>query len=128
MNSELRHQLYGGDISDHLPSQNNSHSIDASIDGANLSEIYNSRVKGRASINTTGLAAKPGVGPVISRDPVTEKLENNLFNSFQNILNDINSPKQNRPAPSAAVSPENEAMDNIRKALEELKSIISTST
>jgi hypothetical protein len=128
MNSELRHQLYGGEISDHLPSQNNTSSIDASIDGVNLSEIYNSRVKGRASINTTGLAAKPGVGPVISRDPVTEKLENNLFNSFQKILNDVNPPKQNKPAPDVAVSPENEAMDNIRKALEELKSIISTSS
>lgn len=87
-----------------------------------LQDIYSSRVAGRMSINTTGLTSgNPLKGPVFEKDPLTQQLENKLNQTISKIIGD-SQPSKTMPNMSI-VSKEQEAMNNIKKALEELKNL-----
>jgi hypothetical protein len=87
-----------------------------------LQDIYSSRVAGRTPINTIGLTGgNPLKGPVFEKDPITQQLENKLNQTISKI---VGGNQQIKKAPNMAiVSKEQEAMDNIKKALEELKNL-----
>ena len=74
------------------------------------------------SINTMGLTSgNPLKGPVFEKDPLTQQLENKLNQTISKIIGD-SQPSKTMPNMSI-VSNEQEAMNNIKKALEELKNL-----
>lgn len=94
-------------------------------DGCNksLQDIYSARVAGKSPIDTTGISSSnPLKGPVFERDPITQQLENKLNQTVSKILGNNIQPKKTLPNMNV-VTKEQEAMDNIKKALEELKNL-----
>jgi len=87
-----------------------------------LQDIYSSRVAGKIPINTAGLtSSNPLKGPVFEKDPITQHLENRLNQTISKIVGN-NQPVKKAPNMNI-ISKEQEAMDNIKKALEELKNL-----
>lgn len=84
MNSETRHQLYGGEISDYIAKNNTPLIFDNGIDGQttkDLEQIYNNQIKGKPSIDTTGIYNNTGMPP-ITRDPHFDKLGKELTDTL----------------------------------------------
>jgi hypothetical protein len=86
MNPELYHQLYGGDISDYLPKTaaapfKNFGAPEASDN--ELAHIYNTQIKGKPSIDTSGLGGIPNMSSLIQKDNRNDPL-NQLFQQTLN--------------------------------------------
>ena len=82
-----------------------------------LQNIYSKQVAGKKSINTMGLTGGT-MPPVITKDPLTKKLEDNLSNTLQKLF-----PSEDKKIDLTPQTKEQEALDNIKKALEELKNL-----
>jgi len=82
-----------------------------------LQNIYSNQVAGKKSINTIGLVRNT-VPPIFTKDPLTQKLEDNLSDTLQQLF-----PTDNKKIDLIPQSKEQEALDNIKKALEELKAL-----
>jgi hypothetical protein len=134
MNSETKHQLYGGEISDYLIKNNTPIIIDNGIDGQtakDLEQIYNTQVKGKPSIDTTGIYNNSGLPP-IARDPHFDKIGRDLTNTLNVISQQLglNAEPSNINIKHKATSIQNQtdqdiaaANTSVLQALKELKDL-----
>lgn len=133
MNPEHMHQIYGGEISDHIKIQNQSapdffKSIDS---GEQLTNIYNSQVKSKGAVNVTNsiLAFNP-------KQLIDKSAEDPISLAFKDALNKVAAeigltdadgvrynPEYNPMLKDQAPDDLNQANDAVLKALEELKSL-----
>ena len=136
MNPELMHQLYGGEISDYSRHTKNNTPIiiDNGIDGGvarDIENIYNTQVKGKPSIDTTGIYNNTGMPP-IERDPHFDKLNIELTKTLNAIAQQLNLSPDNSTSSykqkSITIRQQTDtdiadANNNVLKALEELKNL-----
>lgn len=137
MNAEYYHQFYGGDIADYCFHKKQSNIRGVDFDASqDLCDIYNSQIKGKPSIDTTGIysnSTKMSLGSNIERDPYFDKIDADLSVTLNNIAKQIglqsNDDSVNKFTP-ASVQLKNQTSDDISaatcevaKALAELKSL-----
>jgi hypothetical protein len=136
MNAELKHQLYGGEISDYMgkTKPNKPLIYEDGVDSRTTTEleaIYTSQIKGKPSIDTTGIYNNTGLPPV-ERDPHYDKIGAELtktLNAIAQQLNLSNSQKQSNIQNKSVVlkaqtdSDIAAANDNVKQALKELQEL-----
>lgn len=134
MNSETKHQLYGGEISDYLIKNNIPTVIDNGIDGhaaKDLEQIYNTQVKGKPHIDTTGIFNNSGLPP-LARDPHFDKIGSDLTNTLNAISQQLglNADISTTQSKHKAITVQNQtdqdiaaANTNVLQALQELKDL-----
>jgi hypothetical protein len=134
MNSETKHQLYGGEISDYLIKNTAPVIIDNGIDGQtakDLEQIYNNQVKGKPRIDTTGIYNNSGLPPV-TRDPHFDKIGRDLSNTLNAISQQLglNADPSVVQIKHKAITVQNQtdqdiaaANTNVLQALQELKDL-----
>jgi hypothetical protein len=133
MNSELQHQLYGGEISDYLqPKNTQSQIFEGGIDSdaaRELEQIYSTQIKGKPSIDTTGIFSSNRISPPFERDPHFDKLDHQLKNTLNAIAQQLNlgSDSSSQPLKTKAVTIQQQtdndiaqANSNVEQALKEL--------
>jgi len=133
MNSEIKHQLYGGDISDYMSPMYEQRSFeDPQHTDKNLANIYDTQIKGQPSIDTTGLTAAGTAGISIprQRDPHFDVLDAQLRNTLNAIAQQIGLTSDNAPSNNVSVNIKNQtqtdieaANNNVLQALRELKDL-----
>lgn len=90
MNPELMHQLYGGDIADYIPrnianpSQKFNGPYAFESDGA-LANVYETQIKGKPAIDTSGLQNSVNLSHLIVRDNQPTSLEIQLRQTLNNV-------------------------------------------
>lgn len=138
MNAEHYHQLYGGDIADHFTQkkQINLQSKGFEDISQDICDIYNTQIKGKPSIDTTGIynsTSNMSIASNIERDPYFDKIDTDFRNIINNIADQFgllsNDDSVNKFTPSSVqlrsqtdddiASANNEVM----RALEELKNL-----
>ena len=86
-----------------------------------LQDIYTNFVKGKSSINTAGIGSNAGaLKTQFERDPITKELENKLNQTVNKIFKPENT---QQVKPNLQPEIEDDAQQNIIKALEELKKL-----
>jgi len=133
MNAEYMHQMYGGEISDHIKIQNKTapdflKSVDSS---EQLTNIYNNQVKPKGAVNATSTFLAFNPNQLIERPT-----EDSISMSFKATLNKVAAEIGLTDADGIRYSPEynpllknqsnndiQQASDAVNKAIEELKSL-----
>lgn len=92
MNSEHKHQLYGGEVSDYMVSQKITDRLyeDPAQTDKNIGEIYSTQVQGKKSIDTRGIFNTSMGIPPMERDPQINQLEQLLSQTLGNIAQQLN--------------------------------------
>ena len=89
MNAEYYHQFYGGDIADHFVQKKQNNLTYKDFDTSqDICDIYNTQIKGKPSIDTTGIFSNStniSFASNIERDPHFTKIETD----FKKVLNSI---------------------------------------
>ena len=127
------HQIYGGEISDHIKIQNQSapdflKSVDS---GEQLTNIYNSQVKSKGAVNVSNsiLAFNPkNLFERPAEDPISVSFKDTLNKVAAEIgLTDADglrySPEYNPMLRDQSSADLNQANDAVLRALEELKTL-----
>lgn len=133
VNSELQHQLFGGEISDYLMRRpqteagvfdNNPYS------DKKLGDIYNAQVKDKGSIDTSGIYRSSNVPlqSLIERQP--DKFQQMLNDTLSQVAKDIGLIPNSSQSTVPSVLPKQQtqsdiqlAQDNIAQAIQELKDL-----
>lgn len=133
MSPEHRQQIFGGEISDYIIPIKQKDSLNFyNQTSEDLSGIYDTQIKGKPSIDTSGLASTGNILPPFERDPHFASIENDLKSTLNIIaqqigLSDNDGVKTLQPG---SISLRDQTADdltlannNVLKALEELKSV-----
>lgn len=134
MNAEHRQQIFGGEIQDYYsppvhPSKTNSDFSPIGDTSAELETIYNHQVKSRGPVDTTGIYNNNGIqiSGLIERTP--DKFQQMLNDTLTQIAREIGLADNEPERTTFSVAPREhtaddiqQAMDNVAKAIEELKS------
>ncbi len=133
MSPEHRHQIYGGDISDYIvPQKQKETQLPFLQTQDDLSNIYDRQIKGKPSIDTTGLVSSGNILPPFERDPHFQHIENNLKDTLNIIAQQIGLSDNDgvKTLRSGSVDLKDQTTDdltaannNVLKALEELKNL-----
>ena len=136
MNAEYLHQLYGGDITDHVVRSNAVDFTKVSPvhdSGKDLTKIYSSEVKAKGPIDTTGLVAQNINLNNLFVDRPPDPFQVMLNNTLTKIASEIGleaEPGVNVKALPDMLAPKDQsqtdiqqAQDNIAAAMAELKAL-----
>lgn len=133
MSPEHRQQIFGGEISDYIiPFKQQNVDSFLNKTSEDLSNIYDTQIKGKPNIDTTGLVSTGNILPSFERDPHFTGIENNLKITLNNIAQQIGLSDNDGTVTlqPGSLSLKNQtandlaaANNNVLKALEELKSV-----
>lgn len=132
MSPEHMQQILGGEISDYiLPIKQRDSFKFLDQASEDLASVYNKQIKGKPSIDTTGIVSTGNILPPFERDPHFASIENSLKETLNTIAQQIglNDNDGTRTLQSGTLSLKDQTADdltlannNVLKALEELKS------
>jgi hypothetical protein len=131
MNPEIRHQLYGGEISDHLAPKLEQRDYESPEETTtHIGDIYETQIKGKQSINTTNIYNTNVILPQYVKDERDNILQKMLSDTLAQINQQINISDNNtsntRLLPQIKDQTESDiqaANNNVLNALKELSNL-----
>jgi hypothetical protein len=90
MNPETEHQLYGGEITDYVSRKYPNHPFeDPQLVDTNIANVYDTQVKGKPSIDTTGIISMNFGSIPKQRDPHFDAVDNLLKQTLNEVAKQI---------------------------------------
>jgi hypothetical protein len=131
MNPEIRHQLYGGEISDYLAPKIEQRKYELPEETTtNIGDIYETQIKGKQSINTANIYNTNAVLPQYIKDERDNVLQKMLSDTLALINQQINITDNNtlntKTSPQIKDQTESDiqaANNNVLNALKELSDL-----
>jgi hypothetical protein len=132
MSEEAKHQLYGGEISDYINRKYPSQPFDdPQLTDSNIANIYDTQIKGKPSIDTTGIVSMNFGSIPRQRDPHFDALDNLLKQTLNEVAKQIGlESNDSNFIPQAALSLKDQtqtdieqANNNVLQALKELQDL-----
>lgn len=130
MTPEQKHQLYGGEISDYTVSRVLTERAyeKPEITTKKLGDIYDTQIKGKQSIDTTGIYTNQSPASTFERDPQSVKMEQQLQQTLRTIAQQLNlnnstekDIKDTLSIKQQSTGDIDQANQNVLQALKELK-------